>query len=84
IKDTITVPRAPFNYYTDTAISTTCFGLQYHDGIIHVQGYSIPNGPFQYSVDNSPFQTIPDFFDLSAGPHLVTAQDHYGCDTTFT
>ena len=84
VKDTITVPRAPFNYYTDTAISTTCFGVQYHDGIIHVQGYSIPNGPFQYSVDNGPLQTIPDFFDLSAGPHLVTAQDHYGCDTTFT
>jgi gliding motility-associated-like protein len=82
--DIINVPRAPFNYYTYTADTVSCYGPQYHDGIIRVQGYTIPNGPFSYSVDGSPFQTIPDFFDLAAGPHLVTAQDNYGCDTTFT
>ena len=82
--DTITVPRAPFNVYTSSADTVSCYGPQYHDGIIHVQGYSIPNGPFLYSVDGSPFQSIPDFFDLAAGPHQVTAQDNYGCDTTFS
>jgi gliding motility-associated-like protein len=80
----ISVPQAPFNYYTDTAISTTCYGVQYTDGIIHLQGYQIPNGPFQYSVDGGTLQYIPDFFNLSAGSHTVLAQDNYGCDTTFT
>jgi gliding motility-associated-like protein len=84
VSETIDVPRAPFNYYTDSVVGTSCYGSQYRDGILHLQGYSIPNGPFLYSVDNSPFQSIPDFFDLSAGPHTVTAQDNYGCDTTFT
>ncbi len=84
ISDTITVQRAPFNFYTDTAISTSCYGSQYHDGAIHLQGYSIPNGPFQYSIDNGPLQISPDFYNLSAGPHTVMAQDNYGCDTTFT
>jgi gliding motility-associated-like protein len=84
VTEAVTVPRAPFNVYTDSVTGTSCYGPQYHDGIIHLQGYTIPNGPFLYSVDNSPFQSIPDFFDLSAGPHTVKAQDGYGCDTTFT
>ena len=84
VSETVDVPRAPFNVYTDSIIGTSCYGVQYHDGIIHLQGYTIPNGPFLYSVDNSPFQSIPDFFDLSAGTHTITAQDNYGCDTTFT
>ena len=84
VSDTITVPRAPFNYYTDTATSTSCYGPQYTDGTIHLQGYSIPNGPFQYSIDGGAFQVTPDFFNLTAGTHSVTAQDNYGCDTTFS
>jgi gliding motility-associated-like protein len=83
VSDTITVPLAPFNYYTDTAVSTSCYGPQYSDGIIHLQGYSIPNGPFQYAIDGGSFSVSPDFFGLSAGLHKVTAQDAYGCDTTF-
>jgi gliding motility-associated-like protein len=84
VTDTITVPRAPFDIYTDTAVSTTCYGAQYRDGRITVQGYTIANGPFQYSIDGGPLQTAPDFYSLSAGAHQVTAQDAYGCDTTFT
>jgi gliding motility-associated-like protein len=82
--DTISVPQAPFNYYTDSAISTSCYGSQYTDGIIHLQGYTIPNGPFQYSLDSGTYQYTPDFYHLSAGRHTITVQDHYGCDTTFT
>ena len=84
VSDTITVPNAPFNYYTDTAISTTCFGPQYQDGIIHVQGFAIPNGPFRYSLDGGPLRFITDFYNLAAGPHTIFVEDNYGCDTTFT
>ena len=85
VSDTITVPRAPFNYYTDTATGTSCYGSQYTDGTIHLQGYSIPNGPFQYSIDGGKtFQTTADFFNLAAGTYTIIAQDNYGCDTSFS
>jgi gliding motility-associated-like protein len=77
------VPRAPFNTYTATADSTSCYGSQYKDGRIHVQGFTIANGPYLFSVDSGPLQYIPDFFDLAAGSHVVRAVDNYGCDTTF-
>jgi gliding motility-associated-like protein len=82
--DVITVPRAEFNVYTATADSTSCYGEQYHDGSIHLAGGAIPNAPFQYSVDNGPLQYIPDFYDLSAGAHLVHIVDAHNCDTSFT
>ena len=82
--DTISVPRAPFDVYTDSSTSTSCYGSQYKDGTIFVQGYTIPNGPFQFSVDGGPLQYSPNFYNLSAGPHTITAQDSYGCDTTFS
>jgi gliding motility-associated-like protein len=84
ISDTISVPRAPYDVYTDTADGTSCYGSQYHDGSIHLQGYTIPNGPFQYSVDGGALQSSPDFNSLAAGAHTITAQDAYGCDTSFT
>ena len=84
VTDTITVPNAPFNYYTDTAISTTCYGPQYKDGIIHVEGYAIPNGPFQYSLDGGPLGYLTDFYHLASGLHSIYVVDNYGCDTTFT
>ena len=84
VTDTITVPHPLNNYYTDTAISTTCYGSQYQDGIIHLQGYTIINGPFRYSIDGGTPQFTPDFYHLSAGPHTVLVQDNYGCDTSFS
>jgi gliding motility-associated-like protein len=85
VSDTITVPRAPFNYYTDTATGTSCYGSQYTDGTIHLQGYSIPNGPFNYSIDGGKtFQSTADFFNLAAGTYTIIAQDAYGCDTSFS
>jgi len=84
VTETVTVPQAPYNYYTDTAISTTCFGPQYQDGIVHVRGYTIPNGPFQYAIDGGALQFTPDFYNLSAGTHTILAQDGFYCDTTFT
>ncbi|MCW3125076.1 MAG: sprB, partial [Bacteroidetes bacterium] len=82
--DTVTVPRAPFNVYTAITDSTSCYGPEYRDGRLHLQGLTIFNGPFQYSVDNSPAQFIPDFYDLAAGVHNVIITDAHGCDTTFT
>jgi gliding motility-associated-like protein len=84
VSDTITVPHPLDNYYTDTAISTSCYGTQYQDGIIHLQGYTIPNGPFLYSIDGGQLQYTPDFYHLPAGPHTIQAKDNFGCDTTFT
>lgn len=84
VSDTISVPRAPYNVYADSSTSTSCYGSQYHDGSVYVQGFTIPNGPFQFSVDGSPLQYSLNFYNLSAGVHTITAQDSYGCDTTFT
>lgn len=83
VSDTITVPRAPFNTYSDSSVPTTCYGTQYMDGVIFLQGYTIPNGPFMYSIDGGPFQGTEVFYNLSAGSHTITAQDNYGCDTSF-
>ena len=82
--ETVNVPQAPFNYYTDTAVSTSCYGVSYTDGIIHLQGYTIANGPFLYSLDGGAYQYTPDFFGVAAGTHTINVQDHYGCDTSFT
>ena len=82
--DTITVPRAPFDVFTDSAVSTSCYGTQYKDGKILLSGLPAINGPFQYSIDGGPFQVTPNFLGLSSGAHQVTTQDAYGCDTTFT
>ena len=82
--ETVYVPQAPFNYYMDTAISTSCYGISYTDGMIHLQGYTIANGPFLYSLDGGAYQYTPDFFGLAAGIHTISVQDHYGCDTSFS
>ena len=83
VSDTVTVPRAAFNVYSSIADSTSCFGAQYHDGSIHVQGFTIQNGPFRFSVDSGPLQFIPDFYDLAAGLHIVHVEDAHQCDTSF-
>lgn len=80
----ISVPPARPNYYSISADSTSCNGSQYQDGIIHIVAYQASNAPFQFSIDGSAYQFIPDFFDLVAGPHQLSAKDRFGCDTTFT
>ena len=79
----VNVPQAPFNYYTDTAISTSCYGVSYTDGMIHIEGFTIANGPFLYSLDGGAYQYTPDFFGLAAGTHTMAVKDNYDCDTTF-
>ena len=83
VSDTVTVPRAAFNVYSSIADSTSCYGAQYHDGSIHIQGFTIQNGPFRFSVDSGPYQFIPDFYDLAAGVHIVHVEDAHQCDTSF-
>jgi gliding motility-associated-like protein len=80
----ITVPSPPFNVYSASADSTSCYGAQYTDGRIHLQGFTIANGPFQFSVDSGQLQYTPDFYNLAAGAHTVKIVDAHGCDTVFT
>ncbi|MBS1623238.1 MAG: gliding motility-associated C-terminal domain-containing protein, partial [Bacteroidetes bacterium] len=82
--DTITVQRAPFNVYEVIADSTSCYGPEYTDGRIHIDGFTYINAPFLYALDGGMDQDIPDFYDLGAGPHTLTITDVHGCDTTMT
>jgi gliding motility-associated-like protein len=84
VTDTVEVVRPSFNIYTASAEAVSCYGPDYADGAIHVQGSNSQNGPFQYSINGGPYQTSPDFTGLPAGSYTVSAHDHYGCDTTFT
>jgi gliding motility-associated-like protein len=84
VTDTIEVVRPSFNIYVASAEPVSCYGPDYTDGAIHVQGSNSQNGPFQYSINGGPYQTSPDFTGLPAGSYTVSAHDHYGCDTTFT
>jgi gliding motility-associated-like protein len=80
----VTVPAAPFNFFNTAVDSTSCYGTQYKDGHIFVEGTTIDNAPYQYSVDGGAFTYDNDFYQLGAGQHTVTTKDNYGCDTTFT
>lgn len=84
VTDTIAVARPSVNIYSASAEAVSCYGPDYSDGAIHIQGGNTQNGPFQYSINGGPYQSSPDFTGLPAGSYTVSAHDHYGCDTTFT
>ncbi len=70
------VPDAVPDIYISSADSTRCNG--YSDGAIHVIGTTAQNGPFQYSLDGGAAQFSGDFFNVSAGYHVVTAYGRGG------
>ena len=67
--------------YTYTVDSTSCFGSDYTDGAVHVDGQPIQNQPFQYGIDGGALSFSGDIYNLSAGNHVVNAVNHWGCAT---
>ncbi len=84
VSQNIVVAAAPFNTYQIHADSISCYGSQYSDGHIFVEGLTIDNAPYQYSIDGGSMSNNNDFYNLAAGNHTVTVRDNYGCDTTFS
>jgi gliding motility-associated-like protein len=82
--DTAFVPDAVADAFAVDSVSTSCYGTQYQDGSLHINGTTSINMPYEYSVDGSPLQYSPDFYFLGAGAHQVTAVNHFGCTTNFT
>ncbi len=68
--------------YTYTVDSTSCFGSDYTDGAVHVDGQPIQNQPFQYGIDGGALSFSGDIYNLSAGNHIVNAVNYWGCTTT--
>lgn len=82
--DSVEVPNAVEDVYVVTADSTSCFGPEYNDGVIHITGITNQNMPYQYSVDGGPLQYSNDFYYQSAGQHEVTGVNNFGCVTNLT
>lgn len=82
--DSVFVPAPIADTYAFTTDSTSCYGTDYSDGAIHIEGFTIQNSPYQFSVDGSPLQYSGDFYGLKAGNHVVLAVNNFGCDTSIT
>lgn len=74
-----TVPDATPDAFLATTDSTSCYGPTYNDGSAHILATSVQNGPYQFSMDGGPAQYSGDFYDLSAGAHVITAYSYNGC-----
>lgn len=72
------------DFYTVSTDSTSCFGAEYTDGAVFIQGLTIVNQPFEYQIDGGPKQFSGDFYNIGAGEHTVTATNAFGCITTLT
>jgi gliding motility-associated-like protein len=79
--DTTYVPNAVPDSFSITTDSTSCFGPQYADGAIYVNGLVGQNSPFEYGVDGSPLQIGGDFYSLAAGTHSIQITNYNGCVT---
>ena len=82
--DTVFVPAPVPDVYNITTDSTSCFGPDYNDGAIFINGLTPQNQPYQFSVDGSPLQFSGDFYNQSAGEHIVEGVNNFGCKTTLT
>lgn len=78
---TATVPDAVPDVFLITTDSTSCYGIAYSDGAIHIEGTTVFNMPYQYAVDGGTLQFSGDFFFLTAGNHQLTAVNNFGCIT---
>jgi len=79
--DSAFVPDAVPDGYVITTDSTSCFGSEYNDGSATIIGTTAQNGPFQFGMDGSPLQFSSNFYNLSAGEHIITAVNNFGCVT---
>lgn len=82
--DTVFVPAPVADVYTITTDSTSCFGTDYSDGAIFINGLTPQNQPYQYSVNGSPLQYSGDFYNQAAGNHVVEGVNNWGCKTTLS
>lgn len=78
------IPAPVGDVYSYTIDSTSCFGSSYTDGAIHVSGGPLQNTPFAYSIDNGNPNSSGDFYNLSAGEHVVVGTNYWGCSTQLT
>ena len=78
----VNVPNAIPDAFVATTDSTLCYGPGYNDGGAHVITTTNGNGPYQYSIDGGPLQQNGDFFNLSAGIHLVVSLSANQCIDT--
>jgi gliding motility-associated-like protein len=69
------------NFVTSTD-STSCYGTEYNDGVVHIEALSLTNGPFYFSLDNGIPQLSGDFYNVAAGAHTVTATSNNNCVST--
>lgn len=79
---TATVVDAVPDVFTMTTDSTSCYGAEYADGAIHINGLTVQNMPYQFSIDGGPFQYSGDFYNLKAGIHQITTKNYWDCLTT--
>jgi gliding motility-associated-like protein len=75
------VPNATPDIFSFTTDSTSCYGADYNDGSVYISGLSFQNGPFQFAIDGGGYQYSGDFYNLSAGNHVITAINFNGCVT---
>lgn len=75
------VPDATPDGYITTTDSTSCFGSDYNDGSATIMGTTAQNGPYQFGIDGGALQFSGNFYNLSAGNHVITAVNHFGCIT---
>ena len=75
----LAVPDATPDAFLTSTDSTSCYGPDYNDGRAHIIATSVQNGPYQFSMDGGPVQYSGDFYDLSAGAHVITAYSYNGC-----
>jgi gliding motility-associated-like protein len=81
-QDSTFVPDAVHDDYLISVDSISCFGAQYKDGAIHIEGTTAVNMPYQYSLDGGPNQYSGDFFFVGAGQHVVVLTNNWGCTLT--
>lgn len=76
------VPNAVIDNFVTATDSTSCYGSDYNDGAAHIEALTLTNGPFSFSLDNSIPQTSGDFYNVSAGQHVISATNAHGCVST--
>ncbi len=76
------VPAPVSDEFIYTTDSTSCYGAQYDDGAIHIEGTTVQNMPYTFGVDGGAQSYSGDLYNLSAGNHVVKAVNFWGCSTT--
>lgn len=80
----VSVGAPPIDIYAAYADSTSCFGKEYKDGAIRINGLTAFNAPYRFELDGSgEYSSSGVFENLGAGMHQLHAINNFGCDSTF-